>query len=526
MSPRFLGTRRIPEQVHGPVDHAPEALGAAEVFADPVAIPSAPQQQEQMPRPIAVLPDNDVLLPMEEPDTEELQRIVADGGDTEVFAALLPRPLDAVYLDVSGKGGELAVYGKLVFESKDACAATLGHLVKMIERRARDDGADVQDRGGFRIVQGPNGSRIGIGRGDTLRDNELHITNGDVRRGYNSTVDLLPKPEPTPENTRAAVRDVVGALAVAAGVTMAKNSITDVDPIRPRTSKQGAALTLGSGRSSSGSGSKELSKELSGDDALTFEDIAGHTEAKRILGGYARGIKDLSIYKRGGTRPPRGVLMYGPPGTGKTMLARATAGAAGIPFYAASAADLTSKWYGESEKRVKELFAEARQHEAAIVFLDEIDALTPDRNGAHEATQRIMSVFLQEMDGISNGGGVLVLAATNRRESLDGAMLRPGRFDRHIEIGLPDIPALHEAYTIHMRSAERMAGGRLFGDDVDIQALAQLSDGLGGSHVAEAVRSALEDRVLQELLTEEPQPLVSMAELQGRIAELRAIYAR
>jgi AAA+ superfamily predicted ATPase len=228
--------------------------------------------------------------------------------------------------------------------------------------------------------------------------------------------------------------------------------------------------------------------------AERFSDVGGQDTAVAELQAVLLALTSPERYREWGARAPKGVLLYGPPGTGKTLLARCLAGEAGARFFHVRAADVVSKWYGEAEQRMQGVFERARNSSPAIVFFDEIDALAPHRDGAHEVTHRIVSTMLEYMDGLEAIEGVVVVAATNRPEALDPAIVRPGRFDRLVEIGLPGPAGRRQILEIHRRRAERRAGRPLFAEP-DWPALEEASDGLSGADLAEAVRRALEGRV-------------------------------
>ncbi len=250
--------------------------------------------------------------------------------------------------------------------------------------------------------------------------------------------------------------------------------------------------------------------------AERFADVGGQEEAVRELQGVLLALASPERYRQWGARAPKGVLMYGPPGTGKTLLARCLAGEAGATFLHVRAADVSSKWYGEAEQRMQSVFEQARQASPAIIFFDEIDALAPERDGAHEVTHRVVSTLLEHMDGLEELQGVVVIAATNRPSSVDPALLRPGRFDRLIEVGLPGPEGRQQILAIHCRAAERRAGRSLFGE-LDWVALREASEGLSGAELAEAVRRALEVRVRAEA----PPTPVTSEELLRQINQLR-----
>ena len=228
-----------------------------------------------------------------------------------------------------------------------------------------------------------------------------------------------------------------------------------------------------------------------------FADVGGQAEAVSQLEAVCQAIKDPQSYRRWGVRPPRGVLLYGPPGTGKTLLARCLARESGARFIHVRATDVVSKWYGEAERKLQEAFDWARREQPAVLFFDEIDALGRSRDDAHEATHRLVSTFLENMDGLEGVEGVVVLAATNRPEAVDEALTRPGRFDRLVEVGLPDPAGRQSIFRVHLARADRRAGRRVFEplDEGGWERLLQATEGLSGADIAEAVRRALEVKV-------------------------------
>ena len=232
-------------------------------------------------------------------------------------------------------------------------------------------------------------------------------------------------------------------------------------------------------------------------DAISFADVGGQDEAKAELEMICLAVREPAAFAAWGSRPPRGVLLYGPPGTGKTMLARALARESGARFIHIRATDIVSKWYGEAERKLQQAFDWARQDRPAVMFFDEIDALARSRDDAHEATHRIVSTFLENLDGLQGFEGVIVLGATNRPEAVDEALTRPGRFDRLVEVPLPSAAGRRSIFEIHMANAERKAGRPLF-DEPDAatwDALIAATAGFSGADVAETVRRVLEARV-------------------------------
>ena len=251
------------------------------------------------------------------------------------------------------------------------------------------------------------------------------------------------------------------------------------------------------------------------EEATTFADVGGQDVARAELETICLAVERPDAFRAWGARPPRGVLLYGPPGTGKTMLARALAHEAGARFLHVRATDLVSKWYGEAEQRVQQAFDRARAETPAVIFFDEIDAVARDRSVSHEATHRMVSTFLENMDGLRETEGVIVLAATNRPESVDEALLRPGRFDRLVEVPLPNRAGRQAIFGVHMRRAERVARRSLFAepDEAQWSALLDATDGFSGADVAEVVRRALEAKVRSRATAGriEPDELLAVA---------------
>jgi cell division protease FtsH len=221
---------------------------------------------------------------------------------------------------------------------------------------------------------------------------------------------------------------------------------------------------------------------------VTFEDVAGIDEVKAEISEVVDFLKDPEKYRRVGARAPKGVLLAGPPGTGKTLLARATAGEANVPFFSASASEFIEMIVGVGASRVRELFAEARKVAPAIIFIDEIDTIGRSRGGAravggHDEREQTLNQILTEMDGFSGHEGVVVLAATNRPDVLDPALLRPGRFDRTIMVHAPDHKGRAAILRVHTRNVPLAAG-------VDLDQIAASTPGMTGADLANLVNEA------------------------------------
>ncbi len=218
---------------------------------------------------------------------------------------------------------------------------------------------------------------------------------------------------------------------------------------------------------------------------VTYEDIGGMKHIiQRVRELVELPLKHPELFKRLGIEPPKGILLYGPPGTGKTLLAKAVANETDAYFIAINGPEIMSKFYGESEQRLREIFEEAKKHAPAIIFIDEIDAIAPKRDEVvGEVERRVVAQLLALMDGLESRGDVIVIAATNRPGALDPALRRPGRFDREIEIPLPDKQGRLEILQIHTRNMP-------LADDVDLRRLAEMTHGYTGADIAALVREA------------------------------------
>ena len=188
---------------------------------------------------------------------------------------------------------------------------------------------------------------------------------------------------------------------------------------------------------------------------FTFKDMAGNEEAKDLVRDIIDFIKDPDKYERLGAKMPKGILLYGPPGTGKTLMAKAIAGEAGVPFYAVSGSDFVQMYVGVGASRIRQLFNKAKKSKKAVIFIDEIDAIGKKRaNGANQGNDerdQTLNALLTEMSGFNTHSGIVVIAATNRLDALDNALIRPGRFDRLIEVGLPDVKARKRILGLHLK---------------------------------------------------------------------------
>lgn len=237
--------------------------------------------------------------------------------------------------------------------------------------------------------------------------------------------------------------------------------------------------------------------KLSKDEEKTFKEVAGLQEEKEDLVEIVDFLKQPQKYVKVGARIPKGVLLVGPPGTGKTLLAKAVAGEAGVPFFSISGSDFVEMFVGVGASRVRDLFEEGKKHSPCIIFIDEIDAVARRRGtgmgGGHDEREQTLNQLLVEMDGFGVNEGIIVMAATNRVDILDPAILRPGRFDRRVVVGAPDVKGREEILHVH-------AKGKPLAEDVDFKQIAQTTAGFTGAELENllneaAILAAKEDRV-------------------------------
>lgn len=220
---------------------------------------------------------------------------------------------------------------------------------------------------------------------------------------------------------------------------------------------------------------------------VTFEDVAGCDEAKEEVGEIVDFLRDPTKFQNLGGKIPKGVLMVGPPGTGKTLIAKAIAGEAKVPFFTISGSDFVEMFVGVGASRVRDMFEQAKKNAPCLIFIDEIDAVGRQRGaglgGGHDEREQTLNQMLVEMDGFEGKEGIIVIAATNRPDVLDPALVRPGRFDRQVTVGLPDVRGREQILKVHMRKVP-------LGDDVDAMTLARGTPGYSGADLANLVNEA------------------------------------
>jgi cell division protease FtsH len=246
---------------------------------------------------------------------------------------------------------------------------------------------------------------------------------------------------------------------------------------------------------------------------VTFNDVAGADEEKQELKEVVEFLKNPRKFLELGARIPKGVLLIGPPGTGKTLLAKAVAGEAGVPFFSISGSDFVEMFVGVGAARVRDLFDQAKKNSPCIVFIDEIDAVGRHRGaglgGGHDEREQTLNQLLVEMDGFSDNEGIIVMAATNRPDILDPALLRPGRFDRHVVVGAPDVKGREEIMKVHSK-------GKPLAPDVDLKVLAKRTPGFTGADIENMLNEAA------ILAARNGKKIITMQELEEAITRVIA----
>lgn len=235
-----------------------------------------------------------------------------------------------------------------------------------------------------------------------------------------------------------------------------------------------------------GMGKSNAKIYVNSSEGIKFSDVAGEDEAKENLAEIVEYLHNPSKYKEIGASMPKGILLVGPPGTGKTMLAKAVAGEANVPFFSMSGSEFVEMFVGMGASKVRDLFQQAKEKAPCIVFIDEIDAIGKKRDGqlgGNDEREQTLNQLLTEMDGFEGNNGVIILAATNRPESLDPALLRPGRFDRRVPVELPDLKGREDILKVHAKKVK-------IGDNVDFNKIARMASGASGAELANIVNEA------------------------------------
>ena len=313
---------------------------------------------------------------------------------------------------------------------------------------------------------------------------EVHLTSGDEKVLVVSDVNPVLEELET-AGVKTIVRDVPGDNIFLTSILPALITVGGVLLIFMMMNAQNAQMNGGNKMMNFGKSRARLS--LAGDSKVTLKDVAGLKEEKEDLQEIVDFLRDPGKFTKVGARIPKGVLLEGPPGTGKTLLAKAIAGEANVPFFSISGSDFVEMFVGVGASRVRDLFEEAKKNAPCIVFIDEIDAVARRRGtgmgGGHDEREQTLNQMLVEMDGFAANAGIIVMAATNRVDILDPAILRPGRFDRKIAVGLPDVGGREAILQVHAKN-------KPWGDNVDLKQIAQTTAGFTGADLENLLNEA------------------------------------
>ena len=313
---------------------------------------------------------------------------------------------------------------------------------------------------------------------------EVHLTSGDEKVLVVSDVNPVLEELET-AGVKTIVRDVPGDNIFLTSILPALITVGGVLLIFMMMNAQNAQMNGGNKMMNFGKSRARLS--LAGDSKVTLKDVAGLKEEKEDLQEIVDFLRDPGKFTKVGARIPKGVLLEGPPGTGKTLLAKAIAGEANVPFFSISGSDFMEMFVGVGASRVRDLFEEAKKNAPCIVFIDEIDAVARRRGtgmgGGHDEREQTLNQMLVEMDGFAANAGIIVMAATNRVDILDPAILRPGRFDRKIAVGLPDVGGREAILQVHAKN-------KPLGDNVDLKQIAQTTAGFTGADLENLLNEA------------------------------------
>ena len=313
---------------------------------------------------------------------------------------------------------------------------------------------------------------------------DVHLTSGDEKVLVVSDVNPVLEELET-AGVKTIVRDVPGDNIFLTSILPALITVGGVLLIFMMMNAQNAQMNGGNKMMNFGKSRARLS--LAGDSKVTLKDVAGLKEEKEDLQEIVDFLRDPGKFTKVGARIPKGVLLEGPPGTGKTLLAKAIAGEANVPFFSISGSDFVEMFVGVGASRVRDLFEEAKKNAPCIVFIDEIDAVARRRGtgmgGGHDEREQTLNQMLVEMDGFAANAGIIVMAATNRVDILDPAILRPGRFDRKIAVGLPDVGGREAILQVHAKN-------KPLGDNVDLKQIAQTTAGFTGADLENLLNEA------------------------------------
>lgn len=434
------------------------------------------------------------------------------GVSGDLGIALLTDPLELVTVSLQSQEGEYNLYG-VIKMNNDSPATLVTETFKNAGRRYKKETAGsllTESNKGY-IITTPAGNTFIICRHPYIITPEVYVTTGSIKEP-GAYLQITPGPKPgSPLDIETVLKEFADVLQITVdeAYKLAGKDVAEAELVLrgPRQPLEGPSAIGGPPVEKpflQKTPENLLGKiEIERPD-VSFEDIGGQAGPKKEIQGLAFALKNPELYKKWGTKPPKGIILYGSPGTGKTLMAKALASQADARFFHVMASDIASKWYGESEQIVRDIFELASQNGGkTIIFFDEVDAIAPQREGAHEVTKRVVSTLLENMDGIGANDNVMVVASTNRLEGIDPALLRAGRFDRWVEVPLPDEEGRRQIFGIHMNRAEVVAGRTLF-ESVSLDAIIPKTEKSSGADIAEIIRRVLEEKVRQEGTGQQP----------------------
>ena len=371
---------------------------------------------------------------------------------------------------------------------------------------------DVKSISKYKLIATPAGSKLALGYTPS-RPDSIIITTGS-NPDENDRNRLFVPPANTPDNLSMALKDSLEILEIIANVAarnyhgfLPPEYVIELSMMKKFDENQ--ILTLGR------SALTEEMMELAGKyeiekPGVSFADVGGNEQAKAELEGLVVQLNNPDLCRKWAIKPQKGIVLYGPTGTGKTLMVKALATQTEARFLVINSSHINSKWFGESEKNVENIFGYANLVGGkTIIYLDELDSIAPKRSsGTHEATRKVLNLLLQKIDGIEDNENVIIVASTNRIEDVDAAFIRAGRLGTQIKVELPDIAAIKQIYSIHKNMAEKQSTGSesLF-EHLDYDELARFSAGFSGADIAEIIHRTLRDKFYQDVKGENPKKI-------------------
>lgn len=430
------------------------------------------------------------------------------GVSGKVGEQLLESPVNKVRVELIAKENSFSLLGKIFVDymAQHFRGVEYKKIIQDVIKKLVANNLDskIIEEGGSFIVTASRGTKFVLGGESISLSGDIFISTGLIKpQAFDNSLQFVPAPSSSRESYDTVMADFIDVFKIIVEEAYKADIKTSPDKeLVLRPPKVGANGLRGRGEGlfdGIKTPDKLLGKLEIEKPNVNFEDIGGQARAKEEIEGIAFALKNPELYQKWGTKPPKGIILYGPPGTGKTLMAKALASQAKARFLHVQASDIASKWYGESEQIIKNIFELAGSLGGdTIIFFDEIDAIAPLREGAHEATHRVVSTLLENMDGMASENKVMVVASTNRLESIEPALLRAGRFDRWVEVPLPDEEGRKQIFGIHMRKARVVAGRELFNKKIDLDTIVLKAVRSTGADIAEIIRRVLEEKVRQE----------------------------